>query len=270
MNAIAIPLPRSRGGTALALVAAAWYAVAAAGHWLFVYYLAIAYGAPTWAGDAAAWNRKAIVGHVAGDTAGNALFISHVLLAIVLSLGGLLQLAPQVRQRWPALHRWNGRLFLAIAAVAATSGLLMTWWRGAHLSLGGAVGISVNAVLILFFSALALRYARHGQFARHRRWALRCFMVVNGVWFYRLGFSAWILLNQGPRWSTPAVDGPFDLAWAFGCYLLPLAVLELYFLAQRVQSARVRMAIVVTLAGFTALTALGVFGAYQLLWKPHL
>lgn len=271
MVAVAIRFTESSSLAALRSVAATWYAVALVGQWLFVYYIAIAYGSPTLAGDPSAWDRtRPIMGYVPGDTAGNALFISHVLLAIVVSLGGMLQLLPWVRARFPAVHRWNGRLFLSTAMLLAGGGLLMTWWRGAQLSVPGAVGISGNAVLILVFSAIALYHVRQRRILLHRRWAMRTFMVVNGVWFYRLGFMAWIIVNQGPRGSTPALDGPFDIAWAFGCYLLPLAVLELYFLAERSVSSRVRWAIVGVLAGFVALTALGIVGAYQFMWRPHL
>lgn len=269
MVAVVARFPVSSSEPALRAVAASWFAVALIGQWLFVQYLALAYAAPTLVGDAAAWNRtRPIIGHVAGDGAGNALFISHVLLAIVISLGGLLQLVAPLRARWPALHRWNGRLFLLTAVLMAAGGLLMTWWRGAQLSLPGAVGISLNALLILAFSAIALHEARRRRIAVHRRWALRAFVVVNGVWFYRLGFMAWIILNQGPRGSTPALDGPFDMSWAFACYLLPLALLELYFLGQRPLGAAARWVIVGVLAVFTALTALGIYGAYQFMWKP--
>lgn len=272
MVAAAAALPRSLAEPALRTVAAAWFAVALVGQYLFVLYLAVAYGSPTLAGDPAAWNRtQPIVGHVAGDAAGNAMFISHVLLASVIALGGMLQLVPQVRARWPVVHRWTGRVFMLTAALMAVGGLWMTWWRGAQLSVPGAVGVSVNAGLILVFGVLAYRHVRRGRIALHRRWALRLFMVANGVWFYRLGFMAWIILNQGPRGSTPALDGPFDIAWAFGSFLLPLAGLELYFRAQRpLIETRTRWAIVGVLALLTALTALGVFGAYQFMWKPNM
>lgn len=271
MVAVAARYTESLSEPALRAIAALWFAVALVGQWLFVYYLAIAYVSPTLAGDPAAWNRtQPIMGHVAGDATGNALFISHVSLAIIISLGGMLQLVPQVRAHLPALHRWNGRLFMLTAVLMASGGLLMTWWRGAQLSLVGAIGVSVNGVLILAFSAIALHHVWRRQIALHRRWALRTFMVVNGVWFYRLGFMAWILINQGPLGSTPALDGPFDMTWAFASYLLPLAVLELYFLGQRPVNPETRWAIVAALVVFTALTALGIFGAYQIMWKPHI
>jgi hypothetical protein len=46
-----------------------------------------------------------------------------------------------------------------------------------------------------------------------------------GVWFIRIGFGDWILLD-------PAHVGEFIRVWNFGCYLVPLGVLELYLRAE--------------------------------------
>ena len=66
-------------------------------------------------GDFAAWNNKPVItGFVPGDTLGNLLFAVHVLLGGVITLVGLLQVVTYTRQLAPGLHRWNGRLFLAL------------------------------------------------------------------------------------------------------------------------------------------------------------
>ena len=81
----------------------------------------------------------------------------------------------------------------------------------------------------MVFATLALRYALARDFKTHRRWALRLFMVVNGVWFFRVGLMFWIAVNQGPVGFDPKTfRGPFLSFWAFADYLLPLAILELY------------------------------------------
>jgi hypothetical protein len=46
-------------------------------------------------------------------------------------------------------------------------------------------------------------------------------------WFFRVGVFAWIIVNRGPVAIGESFDGPFIRFWGFGCYLLPLAVLEL-------------------------------------------
>jgi hypothetical protein len=58
-------------------------------------------------------------------------------------------------------------------------------------------------------------------------------MVVNGVWFFRVGLMLWLVLNNGPVGFDPKTfRGPFLDFWSFADYLLPLAVLEVYLRTQ--------------------------------------
>lgn len=248
-----------------------WFAVAAVGQIAFVYFIIAFYGTRTAVGDYAGWNDKPLIdGHIAGDAVGNATFAAHVLLAAVVTLGGLLQLVPQVRRAIPALHRWNGRVFLVIAYVMATSGLWLSIARGTYLSVVSAVAIGVNALLILAFATLAWRLAATRRFDAHRRWAMRTFMVVNGVWFLRVGMMGWIFINQGPVGMTQTMSGPADIVLVFGCYLIPLAILEVYLAAQRAQAPTAKIAAGALVVAAAAFTAVGVFGTVAFMWAPHL
>lgn len=254
---------------ALAWSARAWFLAALVGQWLFAAYILWVLARPMLLGDGEAVNRtQLITGHVAGDTLGNASLLGHVLAAAVLSLVGLLQLVPALRQRFPAWHRRAGRGFLSLALVAVVSGLYMTWLRGSRLGDVSAAAISLNGLLIGVAVVMAWRLARQHRFAEHRRWAIRAFLLVSGVWMLRLGLMAWILVNQGPRGNTDQLDGAFDLVWVFGCYLLPLAVAELYFRAERGGVGLQWVAAAALLAGAAA-TALGTFGAFMWMWAPH-
>ena len=273
MSEISQTAARSRAGADKLLKGAGllWFLVAAAGQWTFVWYIFNVYGLTTARGDMAAWDDTGlIVGYVENDFVGNLMFAIHVLLAAVITVGGTLQLIPILRQRVPALHRWNGRLFMTIAVVMAVGGLWMTWIRDARLSDLGGLGVSLNGVLILIVAPIALRLAMLRRIDEHRRWAMRLFILVNGVWFFRIGFMAWIIAMQGPVGSTRQLDGPFDLTLAFGCYLLPLAILELYFRAGRASSAWPKRAITALVGVGTLVTAVGIFGAWMFMWSPHL
>ena len=248
-----------------------WFLTAAFGQLAFIYFIVVYYGGRTLAGDFAGWNDKDIItGFVPGDRMGNVMFALHVLPAAVITFGGLIQLAPFVRTRWPALHRWNGRLFLFIAYGMACTGLLLTWGRGTYLSVISGVAISLDGVLILIFGAVAWRLAATGAIDAHRRWAMRTYMVVNGVWFFRVGIMAWLIVNQGPVGMTNALDGPADIAIAFGCYLIPLAVLELYFSAQQSRRAIFKIAVAALVGAATLVTAIGNFGTIAMMWGPYL
>ena len=263
-------LRAARADAVLQASATFWFLMAMAGQWLFVYYMVTHYGGTALRGDAAAWSDSSIVGHAAGDEMGNAMFAAHILMAVIVTFGGAFQLVPLLQRRARAWHRWNGRLFIATALLLAVGGLYLVWVRAAILTLTGAVAISINALLIIVFAVLALRDARAGQIVSHRRWALRTFLMVNGVWFFRVGFMAWIILNQGPVGSTENLDGPFDTVWAFANYLLPLVVLELYLRTQDRAGTRGKYAMAVGLAVLTMLMGVGIFGTYLFMWQPYL
>jgi hypothetical protein len=253
----------------LAWSARAWFVAALASQWIFAAYITWVLAWPLLLGDGEAVNRTSLItGHVAGDTLGNASLLGHVLAAAVLNAVGLLQLVPWLRRRFPGWHRRAGRVFMTLALLGVASGLYMTWLRGSRLSDVSAIAISLNGVLIVAAVVMAWRLARQRRFDAHRRWAIRAFLLVSGVWMLRLGLMGWILVNQGPRGNTAQLDGPFDVAWVFGCYLVPLAVAELYFRAERAGPGAQR-AVAMLLAGCAGLTALGTGAAFAFMWLPH-
>jgi hypothetical protein len=198
------------------------------------------------------------------------MFAIHVLLAAVVTLGGLFQLVPALRRRAPALHRWNGRLFFVVAYVMALGGLWLTWGRSTYLSLISAVSVSLNGVLILVFATLAWRSAQKRQIAAHRRWALRAFLAVNGVWFLRVGIMAWVLASGGGLGMNRSLSGPADIVLQFGSYLIPLAALEAYLRAERGESRATRRRIGALLVALTIVTAVGIAGAVAFMWGPYM
>lgn len=259
----------ARGLRAMKIAATAWFAVAIAGQLLFATYVVAFYGRAAARSDFAAWNRVLAHGYVAGDTAGNAVLASHLALAIVVLAAGAVQLVPAVRRRWPAVHRWVGRAYLVAVLVASVGGTWFVWARGTVGDASQHVGITLNAALIVACAALAYRAARMRRFDAHRRWALRLYLAANGVWFFRIGLMAWIVVNQGPAGFDPkSFAGPFLSFLAFAQYLVPLALLELYFLAQR-GGPRARFAMAAGLGAATLATVGGIAAASAILWLPR-
>ncbi|WP_447765013.1 DUF2306 domain-containing protein [Sphingopyxis panaciterrae] len=246
------------------------YLTIAAGQLLFTAFILLYYYPSALSGDFAAWNNKPLIkGFVAGDTAGNLFFAVHVLMAAVITLGGLVQLVPAIRGRRPAIHRWNGRVYLLSALALALGGLWMTWGRGTWLNYIGAIGITLDALLILAFAALAWRAARERRFVDHRRWAIRLFAVASAVWFMRVGYMAWGLATGGAGIGK-AMDGPFDLFLAFANSLLPLAIAELYLRAGAHGTAAAKKG-VAALLGLCGLVILaGSAGAWMVMWGPYI
>ena len=258
--------PRTFAGGALKAAAVFWFVVAVIGQWAFAAYTAVRYG-PTVNGNFAAWNRggSLIDGYIAGDLVGNLTFLVHVLLAAVLTLGGTLQLFPQIRAHAIGFHRWNGRLFMTTALLATAGGLYLIWVRGTG---GGAFdpwAITANASLIICFIALAWFAVRRKDIATHQRWAMRAYLAVNGVWFLRVGLMAYAVITRTER----SLEGFFDI-WSWGSFLVPLAAYEVYLLAKERGGGAAKLATSAGLFALTLLMAVGVAAAIGLMWLPRI
>jgi len=145
--------------SALKSAARWWFLVAVCGQAIFVLYVMSFYGITAAHGDFAKWEKILSVGYVAGDTMGNLTLMAHLLLAAIVTVGGPLQLIPDIRSRAPTFHHWNGRVFLVAAVTTAIAGLYMEFARSHIPSVVMQVGSTLNAILILFCAAMALRYA---------------------------------------------------------------------------------------------------------------
>lgn len=266
------PLDMTRGAQKLLLASGViWFVPAFIGQWVFSIYVAIQYLAPALLGDLSGWNDVMPTGLVEGDLAGNIALITHLFIAFAITAGGTLQLVPQVRRYAPTFHRFNGRFYIAIAFVSSAAGLWMVWTREQIGGLANDIGISLDAILIMIFAATALRFAMARRFDVHQRWALRLFMAVSAVWFMRVMYSFLGVLAQGrPPGVGDNLDGPTDVAVSFGSYLIPLAVLEVYFWAKRTESAGAKIAVSLLVIIAAGATAIGVFGATMGMWLPRI
>ncbi|MET0556924.1 MAG: DUF2306 domain-containing protein [Vicinamibacteria bacterium] len=257
---------------ALTAAARTWFAVTVSGQWIFAAYIVALYGGSAVRGDFGAWNKVLPHGHEPGNAAGNLALGAHLLFAAILSVGGPLQLVPLVRARFPVFHRWLGRVYVPTAFVAGLSGLYLSLsGRKVVGDLSQHVAIVVNGLLILACAAMAFRTAVARDFRAHERWALRLFLVVSGVWFFRVGLMFWLAVNGGPAGFDPGTfRGPFLTFLAFAQYLLPLAVLEAYLRARDRGTAAARLAVGAALLLASAAMALGLFVAARVLWLPRL
>jgi hypothetical protein len=257
--------------TALKAAAGFWFLVAVIGQLVFASYVAIFYGRAAVQGDFQAWNKTMTHGYIAGQTIGNFAVAMHLLLAVIIIVGGALQLIPQIRNRAPSFHRWNGRIYMLTALTLPIGGLYMVWVRGGAGDFPQHVAISVNAVLIMLCATMALRFAMARKFAVHRRWALRLFVVASGVWFFRIGVRFWIFVNHGPAGFDPnTFTGPFLTFWSFGQYLMPLAVLELYLRTRDRGGAPGRLAMATGLLILTVAMGVGIFLTTRRAWLPRI
>jgi hypothetical protein len=254
--------------TALKAATRFWFAVTVLGQLTFGFAVASFYGMTALRGDYHGW--RFTHGFVPGVTKGNWAVVMHVATAAMIMLAGAIQLVPQVRMRFPVFHRWNGRTYMLSAVVLSGAGVYMHWVRGSVGDVWQHIGGTLNAALIWIFAALALRYALARDFKRHRRWALRMFLVVSASWFIRIMLFLTLLVFKGPVGFDPtSFTGPYLTFLSFANYLFPLAVLEGYFLVQGHPSALRRIAMAGTLFVLTLAMAAGLFAATMAVWVPQ-
>ena len=248
-----------------------WFAAALVGQLVFATYIALRYAVPLYAGNPEQMNSPSIItGYVEGDFSGNMMLYFHVIGAGLLSLSGLLQLVPTIRKKYPTLHRLNGRFFLSLGLAGALTGLYLTWLRGTRLSDFGAIGVTLNGILIIVAVYYAWRSAVEKNFTQHMRWAVHAFFLVNATWSLRLFLMGWFTITQGGLGNNRTMDGPADIALSFGSYLLPMAFAELFFWAKRQKQNSKKWPIFAIMCLGCLITVLGVTTAIKFMWLPKI
>lgn len=247
-----------------------WFLIAAAGQWLFVLYILGFYAASTLTGNFEAWDKNTLMthGYVAGDTAGNAAFAVHVMMAAVITASGTVQLIPWIRAYAISFHRWSGRVFILIAFVISLAGLFLNATRGEGMF--AHIPITLNAVLLMFCAGQTIGFVRSGDIDSHRKWALRTYMLMNGVWFLRVGMMAWMFGKIALIGGEQKFDANFYAFWSYGSYLVPLVVLELYFWAQERGRSGAKAGTAALLVLLAIAMGVGIAGSAVAIWWPLL
>jgi len=262
-------LPSAVAVTSLKAAVRFWVAMVVIGQLIFAFTVASFYGRAAVRGDLQLWNRFMTHGYIPGDRAGNLAVVIHLVSAVIINLAGAIQLIPQIRDRAPSFHRWNGRLYIVTAFTISLAGLYMMWVRGSSGDLSQHLGTTLMAALIMLCAAMALRYALARDFKTHRRWALRLYLVVSASLFIRAVLFLSLFLNRGPFGFDPnTFTGPFLTLLAFAQYLVPLAVLEIYFRAQDRGGAPGRFAMTAGLLVLTVALGAGIFTVTLGVWLP--
>ncbi len=244
-----------------------WFIVTVLGQFVFVYYMVFLYG-----GAAAHGNGFVLhTGNIRDtDLVGSILLEVHIVLAIILTLGGPFLFIPKIRKNFPKGHSKLGRLYGSLALVFCISGIFLVVTRGTIGGVYMTTGITINALLIVGSVLLVIKHAIARNTSNHRKWALRLFVLMSGVWFFRIGFILWMVLNQGPVGHLDNFQGPFDIFISFGSYLIPLFLLEIYFwVKERTES--IGHLIMAGVLGISTLS-IGVGSIFTtiLMWLPKL
>ncbi len=271
MTSTSLPLTADasrRANKFLQLTLRVWFIVAVIGQLFFAAYVGAFYGGAAINGNLAAWNEVLTPGYQEGETLSNFVIGIHLFFAFLITLAGPLQFILRIRQSFPTFHRWNGRMYVTLTAIGGISGFYMIW---AHddSSTVSHLAMSIEAFLIVLAGVLVWRKAVQRKMKQHEQWAVRLFLVASGVWFFRVFLMGWIIVNgRAVGFDPETFEGPFLTFLSYAHYLIPLAVYELYLLAQRSKGTNGRYAMGGLMIICIAVTVIGIFGATVGMWLP--
>jgi uncharacterized membrane protein len=248
---------------ARALTATCWISAA-----LFGLYILAFYAAALFDGNMAKWNEglpRLYEAHTPAATAG--IGVHFAAGGVILALG-CIQFVQAIRARYPAVHRWIGRVYVTAAVLAGVGGLTFIAVKG---TIGGTtmdVGFGIYGVLTAAAAVETYRHARARRLDIHRAWAMRLFALAIGSWLYRMEYGFWFLLADGAGHAKD-FSGPFDKFMAFFFYVPNLIVAEALIRAPRASmSTAARWTATTAFTGATLFLVLGTYYFTKFYWGP--
>jgi len=141
---------------------------------------------------------------------------AHVAGAATALLIGWLQFLPSVRRRWPAAHRWTGRLYVLGCLEGGIAGLVLAF--GASTGPIASAGFALLAMLWIVVTALGWRTAMERRFDEHRRWMIRSWALTLAAVTLRIYLPLSMLL------PWPMDDSYRAIAWL--CWVPNILIAE--------------------------------------------
>jgi uncharacterized membrane protein len=103
------------------------------------------------------------------------ILFTHVAGAMVALAIGPFMFLSRLRARWPAIHRWLGRVYLLGVLAGGVAGLALAPY--AYTGAPTSAGFALLGLLWLGTGAMAFVRIREGDVQAHRRWMLRNFAL---------------------------------------------------------------------------------------------
>jgi len=245
-----------------------WFSCLLLAQTCFVIYLALGYGLTSVTTGISGWSLLNKTAYIANDPTGNLMYAAHVLLAIVMIIGGSLQLIPTLRVKYTKFHRYNGRLFVLLACTISLAGIYLMVIRG---SVGSPLtqGLTIfGGCVIILSSIFAVRAAKTRNIKHHQIWAIRLYLAANGVLFFRLIIFAWFLLFGTLGIDTTTFTGPTVLAASICSYVLPLVIAELIRYAESTKNKVITIATASLMLFISIIFLVGLLSVVLAQWYP--
>lgn len=148
-------------------------------------------------------------------------FYTHIFSGPLTLILGMFLLSDRLRKQFPKWHRCAGRTQVIIVLFMVTpSGIWMSMYAATGLI--ASMGFAVLAVATGITATRGWRTAVRRNFAQHRRWMVRCYILLCSAVVLRLTVGLFIVTKIDGDWIPPMT------AWT--SWLVPLAVFELFVL----------------------------------------
>ncbi len=245
------------------LVTVSWISAATFGIYIFGFYLG---AVPR--GLMAQWNATLPKLYEANTPAATLSIGAHLATGAILLLFGPIQLLGAVRNRFKALHRWVGTIYVAAAAIAGLGGLGFILIKGTIGGLPMNIGFGLYGVLMVLCAVMTYVNGRARRQDSHRAWAIRLFALAIGSWLYRMDYGFWLLLSHGAG-HDKTFSGLFDIVMAFAFYMPNLIAAEAFIRARREPThPLLQVLAALLLLAATALVAIGTYYFVLYYWGP--
>ena len=129
-------------------------------------------------------------GFIAQNPYAHPWLVLHAGFGAVALFIGMVQLLPQLRTRWRAVHQWLGRSYILCCLVSGVAGLILA--VGSQAGPVATAGFASAAVISLICAAQAWRMAMARRFDAHREWVIRSYALI----FAAVTLRIWLPLSQ--------------------------------------------------------------------------
>ena len=235
---------------------------------LFGLYILAFYAAPLYAGNMEQWNGTLPGLYQKGAVASTSGIGLHFAAGGIILMLGSIQLIRGIQVRYPALHRWIGRIYVTACLLTAIGGLTFIFIKG---TIGGTtmnIGFGLYGILMLIAAVATYQHAVKGRLDKHRAWAIRLYVLAIGSWLYRMDYGFWIMLTDGVG-HTPQFSGPFDKVMAFFFYVPNLLVAEVFIRDFKYRSnSLLKLLATTVLLMMTAFLLIGTYYFTKFYWGP--
>ena len=140
-----------------------------------------------------------------------AYLIPHIIGAGAGILIGLVQFSSRIRQRWPAVHRTCGRVYVAACLLGAPAAVFLALNSECETC---KPALGSLAVYWFVTTMTAFYFARHRSFATHRAFMIRSYVAMNVFVIVRIGY-----LLAGDRTEDMSVRTMVEFGTVLGSLL---------------------------------------------------